>query len=62
MGQMLGGMGGAGAGAGAGAISPQLAALFNSEQFAAIAQRMRENPNFYPEFLQRAQVENPAMF
>jgi len=36
-----------GGGGGAGAINPQLAALFNSQQFAQIAQRMRENPSFY---------------
>ena len=50
----MGGPGGAGMGGagGAGAVNPQLAALLNSPQFAQIAQRMRENPSFYQEFLQ----------
>ena len=43
---------GGNAGAGAGApMDSQLASLFNSQQFAQIAQRMRENPSFYQEFL-----------
>mmetsp|Transcript_18553 Transcript_18553/g.24945 ORF Transcript_18553/g.24945 Transcript_18553/m.24945 type:complete len:99 (-) Transcript_18553:831-1127(-) len=37
------------------AMNQQLAALFQSEQFSQLAQRMRENPNFYAEFLQQTQ-------
>lgn len=54
---MAGMMGGAGAGAGQAQarIDPSLATLFNSENFALMAQRMRENPSFYTDFIQRAQ-------
>ena len=41
------------AGAGGAGNAAGLAGLFGNPQFAAIAQRMRENPQFYQEFMQR---------
>lgn len=44
------------------AMNQQLAALFQSEQFSQLAQRMRENPSFYTEFVQQTAQQNPAMY
>ena len=51
----MGGMGGAG-------IPDNLAQLMNNPQFRQLAQRMRENPQFYQEFMQRLSQDDPDTF
>jgi len=39
-----------------------LASFANNPQFAMLAQRMRENPAFYQEFMQMLQQQQPALY
>ena len=56
-GQMPPGMGGMGGGA-----PPELMALMGNPQFAQLAQRMRENPQFYQQFMARLEQDNPQVY
>lgn len=55
---MYGGAGGMGGGAG----GNPLAELAQNPHFAVIMQRIREDPNFYQEFMTKLAQDNPQLF